>query len=101
MQFNAKKGESPFCLNEIMTNNQKSAGKVVTDRVITGWSTVVYAVLTAIGLGITALFAIWWFNPAHVPQNFSHSGLHIFDFVLFALLTYVVWYQIVNEVFSW
>lgn len=61
---------------------------------------VVYIVLMLIGIGLTLAFGLWWFQLEHIPNNFS-GWLHIFDVIAFALLTYVVWYQIIYELFSW
>src|SRR3990172_4912394 len=56
--------------------------------------------LIVIGLVLTGIFAWWWFSPAHIPTNFA-GILNVFDFILFALVTYVVWHQIANELFYW
>lgn len=64
------------------------------------WEYAVFAALAGIGVGITYVFGAWWFSMAHIPANF-HGPLHVFDFLLFALLSYVVWYQIGNELLSW
>lgn len=59
-----------------------------------------YGVLLAGGIFLTIVFGMWWFLPSHIPHNFT-SSRHFFDFILFALLSYVVWYQIINNLFSW
>ncbi|MBI3379641.1 glycosyltransferase [Candidatus Gottesmanbacteria bacterium] len=60
----------------------------------------IYLALLCLGIACTSAFGFWWILPKHLPHNFT--GLfHIFDYFLFLLLTYVVWYQIVNECFSW
>jgi len=56
--------------------------------------------LLFIGLGVTAAFGIWWFEPHHIAQNFG-GAFHLFDYVLFVVLTYIVWHQIVMELFAW
>lgn len=60
----------------------------------------VFYTLFILGISITLLFAIWWFRPAHIPNNFN-GYLHGFDVLLYILLTYVVWHQIIMELFSW
>lgn len=45
-------------------------------------------------------FAYWWFQPQHVPHNFAGIA-HTVDFILFALVSYVVWYEVLTELFSW
>ena len=59
-----------------------------------------YTVLVLIGAILTIIFGIWWFEPSHIPNNFS-GWLHIFDLFAFILLSYIVWYQITYELFSW
>jgi cellulose synthase (UDP-forming) len=56
--------------------------------------------LISFGIILTTIFAGWWFWPSHIPTNFAGIA-HIADFVAFGLLTYVIWYQIISEVFSW
>ncbi len=45
-------------------------------------------------------FGIWWFLPGHVPDNFS-GWWHIIDYVLFIFLSYIVWHEIIMELFCW
>lgn len=59
-----------------------------------------YLFLLSIGVALMTIFASWWFQPSHIPVNFSGFG-HVFDFVLFLTLSYIVWYQVINEAFSW
>ena len=74
--------------------------KLKKRRIMTGYARLFYYFLITIGGGLTIALAIWWFSPAHIANNFSGS-LHLFDFLFFILLSYVVWYQIINEVFFW
>lgn len=61
---------------------------------------VVYYILTLSGSIATLTFGGWWFQIGHIPNNFK--GLyHLVDMILFIMLSYVVWYQIVNELFFW
>jgi len=60
----------------------------------------VFVSLVTIGAVLTVAFGIWWFEPNHIPHNFS-GYWHGLDLVAFLLLSYVVWYQIGYEVFSW
>ena len=57
-------------------------------------------VLVIIGFAVVAAFAWWWFTKEHIPQNFT-GRWHMLDMALFATLSYVVWYQVVNEMMSW
>lgn len=59
-----------------------------------------YFYLAIGGLIITVVFGIWWFLPSHIPHNFNGT-LHIFDYILFIILSYIVWYQIIMEILSW
>lgn len=59
-----------------------------------------FFVLLFIGIGITTAFGIWWFQPSHIANNFG-GWPHIFDYLLFVVLTYIVWHQIVMELFAW
>jgi|SRR6185369_4865076 len=56
--------------------------------------------LFSMGLILSTVFGLFWFQSSHIPQNFSGS-LHVLDIALFIVLSYVVWYQIINELFSW
>lgn len=59
-----------------------------------------YWLLVLIGLCLTGLFAKAWFTSAFVPNNFSGVN-HIFDFVAFITLSYIIWHQIGMELLSW
>lgn len=59
-----------------------------------------YLILFSLGLSLTLFFGVWWFEPSHISQNF-HGILHVLDFGLFVLLSYIVWHQIVMDVFAW
>lgn len=56
--------------------------------------------LFGFGLCLNAVFAVWWFNLDHVPGNFS-GWWHVFDYILYFILSYIVWLQIAMEIFSW
>ncbi len=56
--------------------------------------------LISFGVLLTAVFGAWWFMPSHIPANY-HGWKHIFDFLLFGILSYVIWHQIVGELFTW
>ena len=60
----------------------------------------VYALLFTAGIGLTSAFGLWWFQPSHVPHNFFGAA-HALDYLLFLLVSYVVWHEIVMEVFAW
>lgn len=60
----------------------------------------VFRIIVSIGIAMTVVFGAWWFSPSHLPNNFNGVG-RIFDVLLFILLSYVVWYQIVSELFVW
>ncbi len=59
-----------------------------------------FCLFSVIGIVMTIGFAYLWFDPDHVPENFS--GLwHGIDFILFIILSYIVWHHILMELFSW
>lgn len=60
----------------------------------------IYLFFLTFGFALTGFFFIWWFQPRHISHNLP-GFFHVIDYVLFALLSYVIWYQIVNECFSW
>ncbi len=61
---------------------------------------IVFGLLVTIGMSMTVSFGLWWFEPQHIPNNY-HGIQHGADLLLFALLTFVVWHQIVGELFTW
>lgn len=75
---------------------------IVKIRTLTFAEQAVLALMIAFGLVLTILFGLFWFNPTNIPSNFSaYSYGIVIDFFIFVLLTYVVWHQIVNEIFVW
>ncbi|MCX6727900.1 MAG: glycosyltransferase [Candidatus Saccharibacteria bacterium] len=59
-----------------------------------------FSILVFLSLMLIGVFAIWWFNPSHIPANFS-GYFHLFDLLLFICISYVIWHPIVMQVFSW
>lgn len=59
-----------------------------------------YGWLMAVAVTFLMLFAGVWFNLANVPNNF-HGGWHVMDFVLFLVVSYVVWHQIMMDTMLW
>lgn len=58
--------------------------------------------LIGVGFLLTLIFGLFWFDPANVPRNFSSNTLStLVNLGIFALLSYVVWHQIINELFVW
>ena len=60
----------------------------------------VYWLLVLVGLGLTLLFGKVWFEPAFIPNNFT-GAKHIFDFLAFVVVSYIIWHQIFTELLSW
>lgn len=60
----------------------------------------VHHILSAMALMLVSLFALWWFQPGHIPNNFT-GWLRLVDVALFGLVSYVIWHPIVMAVFSW
>lgn len=73
---------------------------VTSHSVMNQWQIFTFYMLLITGAFLTVMFGMWWFNPKNISHNFS-GYLHIFDIVLYLLLTYVVWHQIVMEIFFW
>ena len=65
----------------------------IRDRVMY-WTFVMFGITLVVGFGV------FWFQPAHVPQNFTGIA-HVADLLLFALVTYTVWHPLIMEIFSW
>lgn len=61
---------------------------------------VIHACLAGIGLASIAIFAMWWFNPHHLPNNF-HGIMRIADVLLFMIVSYAIWHPIMMRVLSW
>lgn len=59
-----------------------------------------YWLLMSIGLFLTGLFGAVWFSPELVPNNFSGAN-HLFDFIIFLILSYIIWHQITSEMLAW
>ncbi len=62
--------------------------------------TLVYYLFLTFGLILTVAWGTWWFNSDHISQNFNGDA-HVFDYILFCTLSYVVWHHILMEVFAW
>jgi len=60
----------------------------------------VYTILTTLALAIVAAFGAWWFDPAHIPNDF-HGAASIVNLLLFLLVSYVVWHPIAMNILSW
>jgi cellulose synthase/poly-beta-1,6-N-acetylglucosamine synthase-like glycosyltransferase len=61
---------------------------------------IIYGILLTFGYGLTIIFSSMWFLPENIPNNFSGIA-HLLDLGLFGLISYIVWYQIMNELFYW
>jgi cellulose synthase/poly-beta-1,6-N-acetylglucosamine synthase-like glycosyltransferase len=61
---------------------------------------IIHSILFVIGALLIITLFFFWFQPKHIPHNFTGVN-RIYDILLFALLSYVVWYQIFTEFFSW
>ncbi len=61
---------------------------------------IIQSILLTISLVIVFAFAIWWFDPIHIPHNFS-GKFRFFDVILFILVSYIIWHPIIMEVLTW
>lgn len=59
-----------------------------------------FCLFALLGVVLSAYFASIWFAPEHIPSNFS-GWWHILDYLLFFVLSYIVWHHILMELFSW
>lgn len=46
------------------------------------------------------MFGVAWFQLSNIPNNFT-GWLHVIDFIIFLLLSYVIWHSIIMRVFTW
>lgn len=75
---------------------------IVKKKTLTTIEQAALVLLIAFGLLLTFCFGLFWFNPSNLPRNFTNTPFGtVFDLIIFALLSYVVWHQIVNEIFVW
>ncbi|MDO8624147.1 MAG: glycosyltransferase family 2 protein [bacterium] len=61
---------------------------------------VVFICLVTVGVILTLTFGIWWFQAGHISHNFN-GVWHALDYVIFIVLSYIVWHHIIMEIFSW
>ncbi len=73
-----------------------SAPRVEKIPVMNAWQRLTFAVLSTGALALVAIFAIYWFNPQHLPSNFSGLA-SVIDVFIFLLVTYVVWHQVLSD----
>ena len=59
-----------------------------------------YAAIVAVGLALTISFGYVWFNPSNIPHSFSGYH-HSIDILLFEGVSWVVWQQILMQLFLW
>lgn len=55
---------------------------------------------SALSLFVVAVFGFWWFNPAHISENFG-GGLRAIDVLLFGLVSYIIWHPLMMEILTW
>ncbi|MBI4319609.1 MAG: glycosyltransferase [Chloroflexi bacterium] len=62
----------------------------------------VFAVLLVTYAASAVYYAVWWFQPEHIPQNWSSLGFlgALLDTVYFALLSFVIWRGVVQNLFT-
>ncbi len=59
-----------------------------------------HTAFSAVALILVSIFAVWWFNPSHIPNNFD-DWFNVFDILLFLFVSYVIWHPIIMAIFSW
>ncbi len=79
-----------------------AATPIVKIKTLSSIEQATLVLLIMVGIMFTFLFGLFWFDPVNVPSNFSSSTYGIvIDVFIYALLSYVVWHQIINELFVW
>jgi cellulose synthase (UDP-forming) len=63
-------------------------------------SYITHVVISSLALLSVTVFAAWWFNPSHVPSNFSGS-LSFLDVILYLSVSYIIWHPIIMDVLTW
>jgi len=63
-------------------------------------SQLVQFALSALALACVGSFALWWFQPTHIPDNFS-GVFRAADGILFLLVSYIIWHPIIMDVLTW
>jgi cellulose synthase/poly-beta-1,6-N-acetylglucosamine synthase-like glycosyltransferase len=57
-------------------------------------------ILSAFALACVGSFALWWFQPSHLPDNFP-GVFRVADVLLFLLVSYIIWHPIIMDVLTW
>lgn len=85
-------------------NNDEKLFALKTYSPMSWRARIVYFLLVILGLFTTIRYALWWFEPMHIPSNWLHidGGMfHVFDFVIFSFLSFVVFYGLFLKVGTW
>lgn len=61
---------------------------------------ITYRVLVGMYSFLLFYYIYWWFKPSHIPVNWS-SPMHIFDYLIFGLLSFVVFIGSLSKIGSW
>ena len=67
---------------------------------MTRWQRLAWRLLALLGVAALAKFAVMWFAPTVVPNNFSGPE-HAVDVLVYAALTFVVWQRILMDLLLW
>ena len=59
-----------------------------------------HTLYTMFALLSVGLFAFWWFQPMHIPENFTGDS-RFFDILLFLFVSYIIWHPIMMDVLTW
>lgn len=63
-----------------------------------------FAGLIMLGLWTTLRYALWWFQPGHIPTNRlsdQYSFFPVVDFLLFLILSFVVFFGLILKIGTW
>lgn len=75
-------------------------GKTQLNKVMTRHQRRRFYCMLSVAVALITLFATVWFNTKNVAHNFQGAS-HSLDFLLFAIVTYIVWHQIMMDSVLW
>ncbi len=59
------------------------------------------AAYSSLAILFVVFFAVWWFQPGHIPTNFIGTSSRVIDYFLFALVSYIIWQPISMDILTW
>lgn len=62
---------------------------------------VIYTILVILSFFAFIRYALWWFQPEHIPSNWTYGYLHLLDFLFFIILSFVVFFSSLLKAGTW